>query len=130
MADARSVFGRDHLESAVRHAFRAIESGTATSRTITLEALLFLAGERQIGDAIRRAGISHDTKEIGIVAFGDVSVEQVTTLFGWTRDDRVLDAKGKDLRRLGIRAVEERTVPQPQSPDLALERTALLDVER
>ncbi len=128
LADASSVFGREHLDSAALHAERAHDAGLMSTRSLSMEALLYLAGQRQVGDAIRVAGIKDTTMTVAVLVFGDGSVEDLVTYLGWSRDDGVLDAQGKDLALLGIRDGERGTVPGDRVFDLALERTALLDV--
>ncbi len=129
LADASAVFGRDHLESAVRHAIRARSSGNAVARDLGLETLRYLSGARQVTDAIRAAGLRPGTGAAALVVF-EGSVDDLLTHLGWIKDDEVLAAKGKSVRTLGLSAAAERTVDQDEASDLALERTALLDIER
>ncbi len=129
LADAAHVFGRDHLESAVRHALRARATGTYAARSVGLETLRYLSGQRQVADAIRVAGLQVGTERIAIVAFETRGDELIQAL-SWTRDDAVLDARSKRLIGLGITRKEEETVLASQTVDLALERTALLDIEK
>ena len=130
LADASTVFGRDHLESAAIHAERAQETGTMVAHSLGLEALRYLAGERQVRDAIRVAGIHPGTERIALVLFKNADIDALIATLGWTRDDSVLDAKGKDLSLLGLGATALATVPPDRVGDLALERTALLDVDK
>ncbi|HYU07209.1 MAG TPA: KEOPS complex subunit Cgi121 [Thermoplasmata archaeon] len=130
LADARGVFGRDHLESAVRHGLRAESAGTMVARSVSMETIRYLAAQRQVADALRVAGIRRGTGRMAIVVFGTGSVNDVVAEFGWTRDDSVLDALGKDLEALGVGSGEQETVPSDRVQDLALERLALVDVEK
>ena len=128
LADACVVFGRNHLESAVLHAERSRDAGSMATRSLPMEALLYLAGQRQVADAIRVAGIKEGTTVVAMTVFGSAPVDDLIAHLGWSRDDDVLNARGKDLRVLGIRDTEFGTVLQESRADLALERTALLDV--
>lgn len=130
LADAGSVFGVDHLESAALHAERSQQTGSMVAHSLGLEALRYISGERQVRDAIRVAGIHPGTDRIALLLFGDGSIDELIASLGWSRDDRVLDAKGKDLALLGLGAIALSTVPPDRVVDLALERTALLDVDR
>ena len=130
LLDARSVFGRDHLESAARHAVRARDSNTMSSRSVAMETLLYASGHRQVEDAIRAAGLRRDTTTIGIVLFGDASVDELVHEMGWSRDDEVLNPKRKDLAVFGISPGEAETVSTTQRADLVLEKVALLDVQK
>lgn len=130
LADARVVFGRDHLETAVRHASRAQAAGTMAARSVSMEALRYLSGQRQVADAIRTAGIRPGTRGVAIAVFGKARLDEIVALVAWSRDDAVLEPKGKSLRTLGISEAESRTLPASQRPDLALEKVALLDLEK
>jgi len=129
-ADARAVFGRDHLETAVRHALRAHAARTMAARSVSMEALRYLSGQRQVADAIRTAGIGSGTKGVAIAVFGDSRLDDLIALIGWSRDDAVLEPKGKSLRAIGISEAESATLPSSARPDLALEKVALLDLEK
>jgi tRNA threonylcarbamoyladenosine modification (KEOPS) complex Cgi121 subunit len=130
LADARIVIGRDHLETAVRHALRAQSGGTMAARSVSMETLRYLSAQRQVADAIRIAGIHKGTKEIAIALFGHQGVDDLVEAFGWSRDDRVLDFEGKSFQAIGITEAEWATLPPNQRADLALEKVALLDVEK
>ncbi len=129
LADASAVFGRDHLESAVRHAIRARGTGNGVARDLGLETLRYLSAARQVTDAIRSAGLRSGTETMALVVF-EGSADELLVHLGWTRDDEVLTARGKSLRTLGVLAAAEDTVSDDRRADLALERTALLDIEK
>ncbi len=129
LADANLVFGRDHLESAILHAVRARGTGNGVARDLGLETLRYLSGARQVANAIRAAGLHEGSASVAVVVF-EGSVDALLAHLGWIRDDTVLDARGKSLRNLGIGASAERTLPADRVADLALERTALLDIEK
>ncbi len=129
LADAATVFGRDHLESAVRHALRAQASGAGVARDLGLETLRYLCARRQVAEAIRAGGVKLGTETVAVATF-DAPVADLITTLGWTRDDGVLAAVGKSLRVLGVGAAQETTVPPEHVVDLALERTALVDLEK
>ena len=130
LLDARSVFGRDHLQSAALHAIRAREARTMSSRSVAMETLLYAAGARQVQDAIRSLGLRQDTTAIGVVLFGPAKVDDLVHDMGWSRDDGVLDAEGKSLDQLGVSDRQAKTVSDRQRADLVLEKVALLDVEK
>ncbi len=130
LADASVVFGRDHLESAALHAERARDAHAMATRSVSMEALLYLAAQRQVADAIKMAGIKESTSAVAVVVFGGAAADDLIRRLGWVRDDVVLDPRGKDLSILGVRNAALGTVPRDRITDLALERTALLDVEK
>ena len=130
LIDARSVFGREHLESAARHAIRARDSNTMSSRSLAMETLLYASGQRQVQDAIRVAGLRRETTTVGIVLFGDAKIDELLQAMGWRREDKVLNLASKALAAFGISQKEAETVPTSQRADLVLEKVALLDVQK
>ncbi len=130
LADASAVFGRDHVESAALHAERARSSNRMATRSLSMEALLYLSGRRQVADAIRVAGLRRGAKAVAVLVFGNAPVEELIHHLGWTRDDDVLAPSGKDLSVLGIGGPERATLPSARIVDLALERTALVDLTK
>jgi len=130
LLDARSVFGRDHLESAALHAIRARDSRTMSSRSVAMETLLYAAGARQVQDAIRSVGLRADTTAIGVILFGSTRLDDFIRDMGWTRDDGVLNAEVKSLEAFGIPDQAARTVSESQRTDLVLEKVAMLDVQK
>lgn len=130
LADGRAVFGADHLESAALHAERAQRSGAMATRSLGMETILYLSGQRQVADALRVAGLRAGTEQVAVAVFGPAAAEELLAELGWVRDDAVLEATGKSLRVLGVTAAEEATAPPARAADLALERTALLDVKK
>ncbi len=130
VANARSVIGRDHLESAALHAERAKANGMMTTRSLGMETLLYLSGHRQVADAIAAAGIRHGTRALAVVVFGDARAADLVDAMGWRRDPEALESGSKDPQVLGLTQAELATVPRERWPDLALERVALLDVEK
>jgi KEOPS complex subunit Cgi121 len=129
MADARSVVGRDHLESAVRHAIRSRAAGTAVGRSLRIDALRYLAAKRQVSDALHTAGVRRGTETVALVVFGEADPEELVRSLGWERDDEILRVEGKSLEGFGISKKEAQTVPDDRIADLVLERAALLDVQ-
>ncbi|MCI4371028.1 MAG: hypothetical protein L3J78_00075 [Thermoplasmata archaeon] len=130
LADARFVLGRDHLESAALHAERAKDSDRMTTRSLAMETLLYVSGQRQVADAIRSAGLRPGTDCVGLVVFGSSSPDDFLREMAWSRDDSVLSAEGKSLEVHGFSKVQTDTVPPGRGSDLALETVALLDLEK
>jgi KEOPS complex subunit Cgi121 len=130
VADARAIFGRDHLESAVRHAERARSEGRMGARSLAVETLLYVSGQRQVIDAFRVAGLRKGTERVALVLWPAENPEELLSGLGWTRDDAVLEAPGKSLDVLGVTKTEKDTIGETAATDLALEKVALLDVTR
>ncbi len=134
--DAGAVCGRVHLESALVHARGAFARGDNMARTLWVEWVLCAAGVRQVDVAFKRVGIRPGTEVFAILLLSDKEAvtEEVSQAFlgslDLERDDRVLDCSEDALRRLGVGDAELAAVPRESWTDLALERVALLDLER
>ncbi len=135
--DASTVCGRVHLESAFLHANRAMDRGNNLARTMPIEWVLCAAGVRQVDVAFKRVGIRPGTDTFAIMLVADdelvATEEQISSLLATIdleRDDGVLDCTEAALRTLGVGEVELAAVPRESWPDLALERVALLELER
>ncbi len=134
--DAGAVCGRVHLESALVHARQAFARGDNMARTLWVEWVLCAAGVRQVDVAFTRAGIRPGTEAFAIMLLSEdeAVTEEVSQAFlgalDLERDDGVLDCSEDALRRLGVGDAELAAVPRESWTDLALERVALLDLER
>lgn len=134
--DAGAACGRVHLESALLHARRAFERGNNMARTLWVEWVLCAAGVRQVDVAFQRVGIRPGTDKFAILllsedgtiadGIGDAFLDKL----GLERDDDVLECSEDALQRLGVGKAELAAVPTDRWTDLALERVALLDLER
>ncbi len=133
--DADRLAGRDHVDAALRHAWRSWTGGESIANSIEMEALLYAAGTRQcqvaasfgIHPGENRAYIAvcpsaPDVRDrlAGLVTFVDTDREE--------RIDPVKRARLADL--FGITPEEVLVVGEARFRDLVLERVALLDVYR
>ena len=135
--DAGAACGLVHLESALLHARRAFQRGDNLARTLWVEWVLCAAGVRQVDVAFQRVGIHPGIHEFAILLLseedGDIPdgvVDTILKMLGLERDDGVLECDRAALLRLGVGEVELAAVPEARWADLALERVALLDLER
>jgi tRNA threonylcarbamoyladenosine modification (KEOPS) complex Cgi121 subunit len=101
-----------------------------STRSLTMETLLYLSGRRQVADAIAAAGIRRGTDALAVVVFGDARAVEVIDAMGWSADADVLAAAAKSSSLLGLTQAELSTIPEEHWPDLALERVALLEIEK
>ncbi|NOQ53925.1 MAG: hypothetical protein GQ558_04905, partial [Thermoplasmata archaeon] len=94
------------------------------------------AGVRQVDVAFKRIGIRPGTEVFAILLLSDEEAvtEEVSQAFlgslDLDGDDRVLECSEDALRRLGVGDAELAAVPRESWTDLALERVALLDLDR
>ena len=136
--DSEMVFGREHLESAVFHAERAMSVKTNVAKSIGMEIILYASGERQINVAIQKMGIKESTNDFGILIYdfhGTLNehskiglINGILGELNLTRDDSVLTGDRSVLERFGIEKEELESVPEPHWGNLVLERVAMVDV--
>jgi KEOPS complex subunit Cgi121 len=135
--DATAVCGRVHLESAFLHASRAMERGNNLARTLLIEWVLCAAGVRQVDLAFQRVGVRPGTDRFAVMLIadddlvpGEEQVAEVLDAAELARNDSVLECDEAALRTLGVGDAELAAVPRDRWPDLALERVAMLELER
>ncbi|MBI2184308.1 MAG: hypothetical protein HYU39_05035 [Thaumarchaeota archaeon] len=134
--DARFVAGSKHLEILARQTFEANTRSQLYAERFEVDFLMRTACEKQIKNALSKAGLSSTVRDVAVTGFGSKGDLQsffktVSTL--WKRDDSVLgltESKKKFLSRhhkivkdtlkLGVRDL---------FPRLLSERAALLQVK-
>ncbi len=132
--DADRLAGRDHVEMALRHAWRSWTAGDPIANSIEMEALLYAAGTRQCQVAASfgiHPGMNRSYVAVcppapgvrgrlaGLMTFVDEDWEGIDP------------AKREHLADLfGITPEEIRVVGVERFRELVLERVALLDVYR
>src|SRR5437867_12316622 len=97
---------------------------------MSVATLLYLSVRRQRVDSIRDSCLRNGTSTIGLAVWNAERPEDLLKALGWSRDDGVLEPAGKSLELLGITKKEEGTVVETRRADLALEKVALLDIEK
>lgn len=83
---AKYLAGQRHAFHAGNLAVTAHQEKRARANRIEVEILLYLTGERQIGDAIAKAGVRKDSTEIVALALGpdEKAVQEAVTDLGKT----------------------------------------------
>jgi KEOPS complex subunit Cgi121 len=137
--DARLIFGKDHVISAVTHAKRAFHQGTNSTNSLALEILLYAAGERQIQKAIKKMGVKKGNQEI-VFLFTDSSnriksenvddamIRRFLKTFQLTIDKDVIRGNRDTLKHFGITDEELSTIPEDKYGDIILEKIAMVDI--
>ncbi|HOB17743.1 MAG TPA: KEOPS complex subunit Cgi121 [Candidatus Methanoculleus thermohydrogenotrophicum] len=132
--DTDRLAGRDHVEMALRHAWRSWTSGEPIANSIEMEALLYAAGTRQcqvaaffgIHPGVNRAYVAVCPPMPGI---RERLVDLVTFVDeDWEEIDPAKQVRLADL--FGITPEEIQAVGAERFRELVLERVALLDVYR
>ena len=73
--DCAYIAGTEHLEAAAINALQAFRNGINISRSLSMETLLYASAQRQIDVAIRKLGISQESKRVSLVAFSETKGE-------------------------------------------------------
>jgi KEOPS complex subunit Cgi121 len=137
--NAKVVYGKEHLVSAVDHALRAFAQETNSTNSLALEILLYAAGERQIQKAIKKMGVKIGRQPIAFVIVDtmkrrrnrkayDSIIDRLLDTFHMKFDETVLEGNRDTLKDFGIKNHEIRTVPAQKYGDLILEKVAMVDV--
>ena len=131
---ADRVVGAEHVRSAATHAARAMREGRNHAKTLEVEFVRYLAGERQVKAALDKVGIPEAGATEGVlVAFGkhrkDALVHFADTL-GLDEDDAVLQATEAKLADFGITATQQSATTPDRRLDLVLEAVAAVDLMR
>lgn len=94
------VMGRDHLESAVIHAERAMRNGTNRSKSLISEIILYSAWERQINKAIGKMKSPAESKEYAAIILNtnDCMLDSIHM----ERDDSILEPTHEKAMKLGL----------------------------
>jgi KEOPS complex subunit Cgi121 len=137
--DAKGIYGKDHVVSAVNHAKRAFQQGMNATNTLALEILLYAAGERQIQKAIKKMGIKKGKQGIVFLLtdsanhiknpnVDDAVIRRLLKTFHLTLDENVIKGDRGTLKRFGITDEELSTIPEEKYGDLILEKVAMVDI--
>jgi KEOPS complex subunit Cgi121 len=130
---ADRVLGAAHIDSAIQHAERAWEEGRAHAKSLDVEFMRYVAGERQIRKAIEKMGIPETCDAAVIVGLGPHGTDAAHYLhdsLGAKRDDTVLEPTMDKLRGYGITDLQLSATTPGKEYDLALEAVAEVDLLR
>ena len=140
--NAKKVAGWRHLFLAAVNAVTAFDAGTAISRNLAIEVLLYASCQNQISQALDIIGISSNTKDVGLLVLAETqevaerAFDQASKVLGGA-DDSVLqinpDKYEEIMRVFRISALELEAIGGRRSEaltQLVIERGALLPVSR
>ena len=137
--DARMIFGTQHLETAIDHAKRSMHRGIGISSSLSMEILLYTAGEYQIKNALDKVGLKDDSRYIVLICITDntdntISPDEVFTelcnRFGFLQDFDVIKGDKEYLEDFGITKDELLAIPEELWLELVLEKVALVDIKK
>lgn len=122
LMDPMFIYGKNHVISAVKHAERSFKRGSNRSKTIMTETLLYVTGERQIYNAMKRIKPKGNEYVAAVInVAGDMDLEKI----GMKRDDSLIDGNDKKKKTIGLE--EKLGIPYE---DLVLEMVAMLDLAK
>ncbi len=130
------VVGADHLRSAAMHAKRAQTEGRMHAKTIEVEFLRYLAGERQISAAIEKMGLP-DTPEGSdgavVVALGPKRMDALQHFvhsLGLVEDKALAEASTEKLTAFGVTDKMLQATTPERRMDIVFEMVAAVDLMR
>jgi len=147
VADLDHVPGSRYARLAALNAIKSFHSQQPIARSLGMEILLYLAGSRQIGEAIERVGVNTNTQRIMAIMTGaseqdlKPAVELFNQLMGSTSEDDLLDNWSRERlrkvqstfdigpRELGATLRANETLAEA-TERLAIERSAMLTVRK
>jgi KEOPS complex subunit Cgi121 len=130
---ADRVVGDAHLRSAALHAQRAAAEGRMQARSVEVEFARYLAGERQIKDALGKVGVVEPCAAAVVVGLGPRRRDAVAHYLDGAaleQDDSVWEATPGKLAAFGITAAQMGATPPARHLDLVLEAVAAVDLAR
>ncbi|MFX0171262.1 MAG: KEOPS complex subunit Cgi121 [Candidatus Hodarchaeota archaeon] len=81
LLDNNFVWGRQHLFSAIWHAYNAEKNNRMISKTLSMEIVLYTAGQRQIKKAIKLLGVKDSTTDVLGILIGDNETPLIKACF-------------------------------------------------
>jgi len=129
VVDQEVVASEGHLISSAAKAQRAFQNQTASARSLGLETLLYLTGERQIADALRVGGVMTGARKVVLLAYGKVDWEPVVEALKLRVVPQPPSPDRDRLIELGFTEEQLKSVIGPLE-DLLLERAALVDLTK
>ena len=147
LMDLNKVAGSRHLLLSTYNAAKSFSSKQRISRTLSMEILLYVSANRQISEAIKRVGITTETRAIAAVIVSSsreavlTAAELLEQVLGVKNTDELLDSWPSGRiecvqQSLGITAIElSATLCKGEDvresiERLAIERSALLAIKK
>jgi KEOPS complex subunit Cgi121 len=135
--NADMVCGKKHIDSAILHAIRAWKENTQSTHSLSMEVILYAAGERQVKIALEKMGISSGNNSVVLVLIDakqkkkkklDKIVDQIVEKLNIIKDSSVISCSVDKLQLFGIERTEIETVSKDHLSHLVLEKIALVDI--
>ncbi len=130
------VLGSDHIRSAALHAHRAQAEGRMHAKTLEVEFVRYLAGERQISAALDKMGLpddEHGAPAAVVVALGPKRMDALQHFvhsLGLVQDNALADASDEKLAAFGVTQRMLQATTPDHHRDIVLEMVAAVDLMR
>ncbi len=116
--DYDKTAGDRHIVASIWNAIRRANLADMRAKTLPVEFILFVSGETQIAKALKKVGVSQETRKLAIIDF---------------ESKASLETFLKELKIAGLSLVETRNVPPcndgGKTEDLSIERTTLTNAK-
>ena len=147
LVDLDKVAGSRYLFLATYNALKSFSSKQPISRSLGMEILLFVAGNRQIDEALKNIGISPETRRTAAIAVGKSRVQVLESaaalrdILKQEESDDLIDKWDQDrIKRVrSVFGIGEKEIKALRHKDenvvkalehLAIERSAMLAIEK
>jgi len=147
LVDLDRVPGQRYLKLATVNAAKSFRSKQPITKTLAMELLLYISAEKQIVRALKRIGITAETRRIAALAVGPrrdevlAAAKFLATTLGRESEDRLLDEWPRqriknvrssfDIGERELEAIIQDNEAEPKTVErLAVERSAMLAAKR
>lgn len=147
LVDLESVPGSRYLLLATLNAIKSFRSKHAIARSLSMEMLLYIAANRQIGEALKSVGVTNATRRVAVVAVANTRtgvsdvVAALHALFKVEDSEKLVDEwNTKRLERVQgiftigdkeLGAIRRKNEDQAKVVErLAIEKSAMLAIRR
>ena len=140
--DADRIAGWRHIYMAVVNAVSAFDSGSAISRSIAMEIILYVSCQDQISKALEIVGANHNTKRLSLVVLGK-SFEETESAFKEAEsflgkpDDLILELDNVKMdiisKSFAVSEIQIETIggdPKEALTSMLVEKGALITLRR
>ncbi len=128
IVDAAKVAGIKHIETAVEHAKRSFDCGTAISRTLSMEILVYASGQRQCSLA-SKFGLHVGKNAVYVVIVGGDETHNAELIRNGIMTEGPVELANSAvfMKEFNITKEELSVVGADRVEELVIERVALVD---
>ncbi len=147
LVDLDRVAGSRYLFLAIFNAMKSFRSKQPITRSLGMEILVYVAANRQIGEALKRVGVTADTRRVAALAVGTSKVQVLGSaaalreLLKGQDHDKLVDEWNheriqniRSLFEIGdkeLKAIVRKNEEMSKAVErLAIERSAMLTIKR